>query len=112
MNNAVSHIAVTARAVTFTNSGFYGTSSALTAGTYKATTNAPWLVDVRALAISGHQVTTCTAISTSPLGGGAGDCRTYTQSVDLVAAGQVVATDDTKKIRYLKVAVPLENQLP
>jgi len=101
VDNAVSYVAVTPRVATY-SSRFTGTSYALAAGTYKASTNAPWLTDVRALAIAGLEVRACTAEGSSPVpgSGGAGDCRTYTQSVDLAAAAHT-------GLRYLKISAPI-----
>jgi hypothetical protein len=100
--NAVSYIDVDARVATFSGL-FTGTSYALAPGTYTASGTAPWLVDVSSLALSGLEVRACTEEG-SPLGTGGGDCRTYTHSVGLDAAGH-------GPLRYLKVSLPLENAL-
>jgi len=101
VDNAVSYVSVAARVVTY-SSAFRRDSYALAPGTYKASTNAPWLTAVRALSIAGLDVRACTleGSSTLPGGGGGGDCRTYTQSVDLAAAAHT-------GLRYLKISVPI-----
>lgn len=94
----VSHIAVGARVVTYSGA-FVAAPHVLSTGTYKLSTGSTWLPDVSTLAISGLDVRACTEEGTA-LGNGGGDCRTYTQSVDLDAAGH-------GPIKYLKVTAPV-----
>jgi hypothetical protein len=100
VENEVSSATVTNRAVTYSGT-FAGASSALGLGIFRANGNAPFLESVRTLAISELEVRACTLEGTfhPALPGGAGDCRTYTKSVDLVANGHF-------PIRYLQIKAP------
>lgn len=94
INYDASYIEVSRRVVTYSGT-FHGTSNALALGVYTASGNAPFLPDVRTLAMSGLHAFACT--QEGPQGTGAGDCRTYTQSAELGSHGP---------IRYLQVKTP------
>jgi hypothetical protein len=101
--HSVSHIEVSKRVVTYSGL-FTGTSNALGVGVFKSTTNAPFLPSVKSLAISGLEVRACTEVGvSSPIfPGGAGDCRTYTQSVDLATQ-----SPPHTGIKFLQIKFPL-----
>jgi hypothetical protein len=96
VDNAVSYVSVVPRVVTY-NDLFTGDSRALAPGTYKFSTGENWLPALRSLAINGLDVKACSTEGT--FGQGGGTCRTYTQSVDLAAAGHT-------GLHYLKVTTP------
>jgi len=105
----VSYVSVQPRVMTYTNRLFRGTTRQLPIGTWRANqSSGTFVADVEALAISGLEVRACTLEGTSSPafpGTGAGDCRTYTSSVDLLE-DPPGPLGPHGEIRFLQVKAP------